>query len=117
MNNGITITPEGVLFVLGAIITIGSAITVISRWLAPIKRLKTDVASKVNQTDFDELKKTVAELKGFQKTDHQELHKIEIGIEKTCKCVLAITDHELTGNSVDKLRAAKDEMQDYLITK
>lgn len=117
MDNGITITLEGVLFVLGAIITLGGAIAVISRWIAPIKKLKKDVDGKVNQAEFEALKCVVTELKSFQNTDHKELHKIEIGIEKTCKCVLAITDHELTGNSIDKLREAKDEMQDYLIQK
>lgn len=35
----------------------------------------------------------------------------------TQKALLAIIDHELNGNSVDKLREAKDELQSYLIDK
>lgn len=98
-----------VLLVLaGAIVTIGGAGAIISRLGTPYKTLRTDL---------DNLKGEVKELKGFQNNDHKELRKVEEGIEKICKCTLAITDHELTGNSVDKLRAAKDEMQDYLIQK
>lgn len=98
-----------VLLVLaGAIVTIGGAVAIISRLGAPYKTLRTEL---------DTLKGEVKELKGFQSRDHSELGKMEEGIEKICKCTLAITDHELTGNSVDKLREAKDEMQDYLIHK
>lgn len=108
MGNEIIITVQGLLWFLGAIGVIGGATAVIARWLAPFRKLKTEVET---------LKTEVAECKRFQKNDHTELGKLEQGIEKICKCTLAITDHELTGNSVDKLRAAKDEMQDYLIQK
>lgn len=117
MDNGITITLEGVLFVLGAIITLGGAIAVISRWLAPVRNLKTQVANKADKTELEELKRQFAEIKSSQNTDHKELQKIETGVEKMCKCVFAITDHELTGNSVDRLKEAKEEMQNYLIHK
>ena len=90
------------------VVTIGGATAVFSRWATPYKTLKADVES---------LKTEFATLKSYQNIDHKELQKVEIGIEKLCKCTLAITDHELTGNSVDKLGAAKDEMQDYLIEK
>lgn len=115
--NEITITAEGLLWILGAIITIGGASAVISRWAAPFRTLKASVELKVDKKEFDSLKEELATLKGYQKGDHRELEKLEEGNEKICKCILAITDHELTGNSVDKLREAKNEMQDYLIKK
>lgn len=108
MTNEIVITVQGLLWFLGAIAVVGGATAVIARWLAPFRTLKAKVAA---------LEAEVAECKRYQKSDHLELEKVELGIEKICKCTLAITDHELTGNSVDKLRAAKDEMQDYLIQK
>lgn len=104
----LTVFLKVLLAIAGGIITIGGATAVISRWTSPYKTLKAEV---------DGIKSEVATLKGYQNSDHKELQKVEIGIEKLCKCTLAITDHELTGNSVDKLRAAKDEMQDYLIEK
>lgn len=96
-----TISLSDVLWVLGFIVTLGGVIAVISRFVAP----------------FKELKARVDKLEAYQNTDHNTLRTLETGNEKICKCVLAITDHELTGNSVDKLRQAKDEMQDYLIEK
>lgn len=101
MWNNVVITVEGLLWLCGAIALIGGAIALIAKFFAP----------------FGDLKKRVAALEQKFEGDHEELKKVETGIEKICKCTLAITDHELTGNSVDKLREAKDEMQDYLISK
>lgn len=101
MENEIVITMNGLLWFCGAIGVIGAAAAVLAKVFAPFKNLE----------------KRVSALETKQNGDHEELKKVETGIEKICKCTLAITDHELTGNSVDKLRAAKDEMQDYLIAK
>lgn len=96
------------LAILSAIVIIGGATAVITKWTTPFKNLKKEVAS---------IREELTTLQRYQKGDHNELEKIELGTEKICKCVLAITDHELTGNSVDKLRQAKDEMQNFLIEK
>lgn len=117
MGNEVVITVEGLLWICGAIISIGGASAIISKWIAPVRTLKKDVDNKVGREEFETLKQSVETLRGYQLSDHKELQKVEVGIEKICKCTLAITDHELTGNSVDKLREAKDEMQDYLIQK
>ena len=101
MGNEIIITVEGLLWFCGAIAVIAAAVGVVVKCFAP----------------FNDLKNRVAVLEREFKSDHNELEKVEVGIEKICKCTLAITDHELTGNSVDKLREAKDEMQDFLISK
>ena len=116
-NETISITVNALLWILGAIITIGGATAVISRWIKPYKDLKKTVADKADKTELEEMKKELELLKGYQNTDHKELNTIEKGVEKICKCVLAITDHELTNNSIEKLKKAKDEMQDFLITK
>lgn len=106
--NEIVITSNSLLWIFGIITAIGSASAVISKWFSPFRELKGKVAA---------LEKEFEGLKTYQNSDHLELKKVELGIEKLCKCTLAIADHELTGNSVDKLRAAKDEMNDYLIQK
>lgn len=117
MESEVVITVEVLLWICGAIITIGGATAIIGKWFAPVRTLRKDVDDKVGREEFDRFKQSVETLKNYQITDHKELKKVEVGIEKICKCTLAITDHELTGNSVDKLREAKDEMQDYLIHK
>lgn len=96
------------LAILTLIVTIGGATAVITKWISPFKNLKKEVA---------DLRSDLNTLRTHQNGDHNELKKIEIGTEKICKCVLAITDHELTGNSIENLRTAKNEMQEYLITK
>lgn len=113
----LTIFYKVALAILGAIITVGGATAVISRWSTPFRTLKTQVSAKADKSELDELRREVNTLKNYQSSDHKEVQKIETATEKICKCVLAITDHELTGNSIDKLRKAKDEMQDFLIEK
>lgn len=117
MGNEITITVETLLKILGVIITLGGATAVISRWLSPFKTLRQNVENKVDKADFDDLKKEFDTIKGYQRSDHKELEKVELGNEKICKGILAIMDHELTGNSVDNLRKTKVEIQNYLIEK
>lgn len=106
--NDLEIFYKVALGILSAIVVIGGATTVITKWTSPFKALKKEVA---------DIRGELNTLKRYQSGDHKELEKIEVGTEKICKCVLAITDHELTGNSIDKLRKAKDEMQDFLIQK
>ena len=117
MWNNVVITVEGLLWFCGAVAIIGGAVALFMRCFAPFQKVKTEIASKASACDLEALKKDVESLKSYQNTDHAELKKLETGIEKICKCTLAITDHELTGNSVDKLRDARDDMQDYLIQK
>ncbi len=117
MWNNVVITVEGLLWFCGAVAIIGGAIALIIKCFAPFQKMKSEVASKASACELEALKKDVESLKSHQNSDHAELKKVELGIEKLCKCTLAITDHELTGNSVDKLREAKDEMNNYLIHK
>lgn len=102
---------------MGGIITLGGASAVFTRWLSPIKAMKQKIENKADRAEIEALSKKVETLERFQDTDHDRIKEIERGNEKICKCILAITDHELTGNSIDKLRKAKEEMQDYLIEK
>lgn len=100
-SEGFVVTYEALIWICGLVITLGGATAVISRWLAPIKKLVERI---------DKLETRV-------NSDHDRLKDVETGNEKICKCVFALVNHELTGNSVDKMREARDEMQDYLIHK
>ena len=111
----IEITVKTILAIFGAIATAGAAQAVFSRWLSPYKKLKEDVKNKVDKTEFDALKTKLEQLEKYQDIDHDRLKDLERGNEEICKCILALTDHELTGNGFDKLQKAKEEMQNYLI--
>ena len=113
----ITITLDHLAWGMGFLITTSAAAKVVHSWFKPIKRLKEDIANKVDIEDFEKVKKELETLKDYQNEDHDRLKTLEKGNEAICKCILAITDHELTGNSVDKLKQAKEEMQNYLIEK
>lgn len=117
MTEEINITVETILKGLAIITALGGATAVISRWFSPFKTLRQDVENKVDKDDFNALRREFDTVKGYQKVDHKELVKVELGNEKICKGILAIMDHELTGNSVDRLKKTKEELQDYLIEK
>lgn len=124
MDNAIDfeISFRTLLYIAGVIVALGGATAVLARWVGPFKAFKEKVEDKADKSELEELRSTVKKLrteidrlKGYQDEDHGRLKTVEAGNEKICKCVLALIDHELTGNSVDKLRNAKDEMQNYLI--
>lgn len=117
MNEEITISVGTLLKIASFIIALGGATAVISRWASPFKTLKQNVENKVDKADFDELKAEFTKIKNYQTSDHKEIEKVERGNEKICKGILAIMDHELTGNSVDRLKQTKEEIQNYLIEK
>ena len=87
-----------IIVLAGAIATIGSAITVICRWIAPAVKLSNRVTDmeKRQQKDYQAL------------TDVKEMNSI------LCRGMMSLIDHQLTGNSIDKLRKSKDEIQTYL---
>lgn len=111
----IEITFKTILAILGVVVSVGTAQAVITRWLSPYRKMKDDVKNKVDMTEFTALKEKVERLERYQDIDHDRLKDLERGNEEICKCILALTDHELTGNGFDKLQKAKEEMQNYLI--
>lgn len=113
----VTISLETVLWCLGFIVTTGGAVKVVHSWFKPIKRIKEDVSNKADKSELEKLRKEFETLKDYQNEDHDRLKILERGNEAICKCVLAITDHELTGNGQEQLKRAKEQMQNYLIEK
>lgn len=51
------------------------------------------------------------------KRDDKRLISLEDGNRALCQGMLAMLNHEITGNSIDKLRKAQDDMQNYLINR
>lgn len=80
--------------VCGSIVVVGAAISVIKRFAAP----------------FSGVQERVAKLE----ISHQTT---KAGVKVLCKCMLAMMDNAVTGDSVDKIIEARDEMQQYLISR
>lgn len=94
------------LGIAGALVTIGGATAVISKWISPFKNL-------VNRVD--RLEERCEVLEKHENNFDESSQSLKTGIDFTCKCLLAIIDHELDGNNTDALKKIKDEMYDYII--
>lgn len=97
----LTITWELVLGVAGGIITIAEAFKIIKNLGSPAKNLK----QKVEKHD------------ALLDNNNKRLLSIEQTNRMMCKSMIALLDHEVTGNGIEKLKKLKTEMQDFLIDK
>lgn len=92
----------GVAFViLGGIATLGKAHDVLKSWLKPSKTIEQRVT------------KVEAKLEN----DNKRLKSMEDGNKAICRGVLALLNHEITGNSIEKLKEAQTGINDYLINR
>lgn len=65
----------------------------------------------------DDLKVQVAKHDQLLDNDNKRLRTIEESNRMTLQCLLVIINHEITGNGIEKMKTARDELQDYLINK
>ncbi len=97
----LTITWELILAIAGGIVVLINAIKAIGNFISPV----TDIKKKLSKHD---------ELLG---NDNKRLTSIEQTNKMICKSLVALLDHEITGNGIEKLKTTKTEMQNYLIEK
>lgn len=90
-----------VLAVCGGISVVGGAIGMVVKLFKPYTNMKQQLE------DHDDQIKQNHELC----LQNEESNKLQL------KCLLRLVDHEITGNSIDKLKAVKTEIQDYLLEK
>lgn len=65
----------------------------------------------------DDLKSVVVKHDELLSKDNERLKEIEVSNKMTLQCLLVIINHEITGNGVEKMKEARDELQDFLINK
>lgn len=65
----------------------------------------------------DDLKEKVTEHDMLLDNDDRRLASIEESNKMTLQCLLVIINHEITGNGIEKMKAARDELQEFLINK
>ena len=73
---------------------------------------------------FKELKKPNEDLKGVVSkhdrlldNDDKRLKAIEDSNKMILQCLLVIINHDITGNGIDKMKEAREELQEFLINK
>ena len=84
-------------------LTIGGFINLVANWKKKSKVEKHDITIKNHEERIKELEKDKKEKESFARA--------------ICNSMLALLDHNINGDSRDKLESAKKELQDYLISK
>lgn len=65
----------------------------------------------------DELKKTVENHSKLLDSDNRRLKEIESSNKMMLQTLLAMINHNITGNGIDSMKKIRDELQEYLIKK
>ena len=65
----------------------------------------------------DNVKKTIAKHDLLLNKDDERLREIENSNRMILQCLLVIINHDITGNGVEKMKTARDELQEFLINK
>lgn len=65
----------------------------------------------------DDLKNEVKKHTTYLDNDNKRIHEVEESNKMILQSLLVIINHEITGNSTDKMKEIRDKLQDYLIEK
>lgn len=95
----------------GALVLIGAYNTI----MTAIKTHREE--KKRKDAPVNTLEEQVKQHEAKLKKDHERLTEMEEAIRILMRSQIAQLDHEISGNSVDKLRISRDEIQKFLIEK
>lgn len=65
----------------------------------------------------DNLKETVEKHDILLDNDNKRLKAIEDSNKMILQCLLVIINHDITGNGIEKMKEAREELQEFLINK
>ena len=109
-NTQVVISFKAVLIICGAIMTIGGATVYIIKIIQKIKQPEETQNQKITN-----LENRVTVLEGYSKSVNDRIKVMEEGMKVTQQALLAIMSYEINGNDIDKLKQAKDDLEEYLI--
>lgn len=116
MDTQIIFTPAQLVGIFlaacGLITAVGAAGGVIITWINKLKAPNKAQDEKL-KTHEEWLKKHDA----MFTNDNTRLKNLEDGTNITLTALLALLRHGIDGNDIDGMKKARDELQDYLITK
>ena len=114
MDTVISFTPTqlfaGILAVCAGISCIAAAIGWVVKGIQAAKAPAKKVSDRLTAIET-----TIKDHEGFFANDKKRLEAIEEGNRVTQKAILALLSHGIDGNDVDAMKAAKAELQEYLI--
>lgn len=102
----LSVTFQTILAIFGAITAIVAGVSAVAKMFSPFKELKArvdahDESLKAGNRKFETLESELAAQGKMQR--------------EICKSLIVIMNHEVTGNSIDKLKAQQEELQKFLI--
>lgn len=65
----------------------------------------------------DDLRADVHRHSELLEKDDKRLDNIEASNKMLLQCMLVIINHDITGNGIEKMKIARDELQEYLINR
>ncbi len=114
MNTPITFTPATLIGGFLALCAGLSCIAGAASWVIKMLRAAKAPAKRVDER-LESLENTVEDYRAYFDNDQQRMAAIEAGSRITQKALLALLSHGIDGNDVEAMRAAKAELQEYLI--
>jgi len=96
-----TITSEQILWLCGFIAAIYGVYKIVKEIKKPSEDLKAKVDSHEEKLN----------------NDNERLKAVEESNKMILQCLLVIINHDITGNCIDKMKEARDELQEFLINK
>ena len=105
-GHDLIITFQTLFAIFGGITAVVAGISAITKMFNPFKELKAKVEAhdeslKMGNRKFEMLERELESQGKMQR--------------EICKSLIVIMNHEITGNSVDKLKAQQEELQKFLI--
>lgn len=96
-----TITSTQILWLCGFIGSIWAVYKIVKELNQPKKELEEKVKKHDELLD----------------RDNNRLKEVEESNKIICKSMLVLINHEITGNGIEKMKQARDELQEFLIEK
>lgn len=89
---------EAILAIAGGVVLLGNFFKTLAGWLAPAKRLSDAVAEHERKLANDD----------------KRLDQLETDNQMILKSLFALVNHDIDGNGIDRLKATREELQDYI---
>lgn len=101
---------QGILAICGMIAAIGGAAAIIAKMFAPFKALEARLTAleKRHTTDQEDNENRL-------KNDLDAIQRMEETQQQMCRCIVALMDNAITGNSIDRLKTERENMSTHLI--
>lgn len=96
------------LIIAGFVTAVGGAIAVIKKW---INNSKPSQHEKIIKEQGEEIKKLDGRVTVLESSNRKQ----DRYVEAMSAAMLALLDHNINGNSIDKLKEARETMQNFLI--